>query len=187
MSGPGNPLVELYPLLKARESKWLTRLVLKSFAPLVLPEGLIYRSYHPMLPKLLKVQSSLAAALSLLVSLRARCSLSAVDDNFDILEHIRPQVGIKVGRQPFLKARSVKNCVDMVKNRRVFVEKKYDGEYQQLHIDMSKPLLERITIFSKSGKDSTKDRIGIHRYVFGTLHETCAELRQGDQEVPSPR
>jgi DNA ligase-4 len=40
-------------------------------------------------------------------------------------------------------------------------ERKYDGEYCQVHIDVSKSGA-RIKIFSKSGRDSTSDRIGIH-------------------------
>jgi DNA ligase-4 len=41
------------------------------------------------------------------------------------------------------------------------VERKYDGEYCQIHIDLSKDN-DPIRIFSKSGRDSTDDRIGLH-------------------------
>ncbi|KAH8800733.1 hypothetical protein F5884DRAFT_808642, partial [Xylogone sp. PMI_703] len=40
------------------------------------------------------------------------------------------------------------------------VERKYDGEYCQIHIDLNKA--NHIQIFSKSGKDSTSDRRGLH-------------------------
>jgi DNA ligase-4 len=41
------------------------------------------------------------------------------------------------------------------------VERKYDGEYCQIHIDLSKDR-DFITLLSKSGKDSTKDRIDLY-------------------------
>jgi DNA ligase-4 len=44
---------------------------------------------------------------------------------------------------------------------RVSVERKYDGEYCQIHIDLNKDR-HCIKIFSKSGKNSTIDRIGLH-------------------------
>jgi DNA ligase 4 len=40
-------------------------------------------------------------------------------------------------------------------------ERKYDGEYCQVHIDLGENK-SCIKIFSKSGKDSTNDRIGLH-------------------------
>ena len=40
------------------------------------------------------------------------------------------------------------------------IERKYDGEYCEVHIDLSKGS-EWLTIFSKSGKDSTSDRIAL--------------------------
>jgi len=37
-------------------------------------------------------------------------------------------------------------------------------EYCQIHIDLSKGR-DWIKIFSKSGRDSTQDRVGIHGYI----------------------
>ncbi len=54
------------------------------------------------------------------------------------------------------------------------LERKYDGEYCQIHIDLSgNP--DFILIFSKSGKDSTTDKQGIHK----TLKE-CLRIGQND-------
>ncbi|EMR63660.1 putative atp-dependent dna ligase domain-containing protein [Eutypa lata UCREL1] len=49
----------------------------------------------------------------------------------------------------------------MVKGRNISVEQKMDGEYCQIHIDISKGS-DCIQIFSKSGKDSTNDRASLH-------------------------
>lgn len=45
------------------------------------------------------------------------------------------------------------------------MERKYDGEYCQIHIDMSKKNDGWLKIFSKSGRDSTGDRMRVHEYV----------------------
>jgi DNA ligase 4 len=71
VQGPTGLPSDLYPLLKARDSKWLTRLILKDYTPVVLPEGLIYRLYHPLLPSLLRIQDELAAALHFLANLKS--------------------------------------------------------------------------------------------------------------------
>lgn len=47
-------------------------------------------------------------------------------------------------------------------------EEKLDGEYCQIHIDLSKGR-DCIQIFSKSGKDSTMDRIGLHDAIRRSL------------------
>jgi DNA ligase-4 len=166
---PTSDLCSLFSRLQARESKWLTRLILKTYTPVVLPADLVYRLYHYLLPGLLKVQNEFPAALHLLASLGVDSSIPVAGDDhgtqLNILRSLRPLVGIKVGLPPFLKGRSIKNCVDMAQNRRMSIEKKYDGEYFQLHIDMSKTGRNRIMIFSKSGRDSTEDRVAVHRYV----------------------
>lgn len=48
------------------------------------------------------------------------------------------------------------------------LERKYDGEYCQIHIDITKGQ-DCIQIFSKSGKDSTLDRAGIHDVIKRSL------------------
>jgi DNA ligase-4 len=160
-------LSSLYTRLQSRDAKWLTRMILKDYSPVVVPETLVYRLYHHLLPSLLKVQAEFSAALQLLEQLPSNglSSLSPSALEMDSVVTILPRVGVKVGRPPFLKGRSIKHCIDIARNRRMSVEKKYDGEYCQIHIDMSKGKGNRIQIFSKSGKDSTEDRAGIHMYV----------------------
>ncbi|OBT95933.1 hypothetical protein VE01_06121 [Pseudogymnoascus verrucosus] len=59
-------LGRLYQRLPARESKWLTRLILKSYSPIIVPDHLVYMLYHPFLPDLLEVEPDFSAALFLL-------------------------------------------------------------------------------------------------------------------------
>ncbi|OBT78694.1 hypothetical protein VF21_02312 [Pseudogymnoascus sp. 05NY08] len=63
---PTESLGRLYRLLPARESKWLTRLILKSYSPVIVPDHLVYMLYHPFLPDLLEVEPDFSAALFLL-------------------------------------------------------------------------------------------------------------------------
>jgi DNA ligase 4 len=164
----------IFSRLQARESKWLTRLVLKTYAPVVLAADTVFRLYHHLLPNLLKVQNELPAALRLLASLGADSSIPTMGDHhyrqLDVLTNLRPLIGVKVGRPFFFQGRSIKHCIDMAQNRRMSVEKKYDGEYFQLHVDMSKAGRNRTKIFSKNGRDSTKDRIAVHRYVGNAVY-----------------
>jgi DNA ligase-4 len=75
------------------------------------------------------------------------------------LSSVKPQLSVKVGRQQWHKARSMKHCLQMCKGL-MSVEAKVDGEYCQIHVDVSKGR-RGIQIFSKSGKDSTEDRAGL--------------------------
>ncbi|GFF35133.1 pre-mRNA-splicing factor sap61 [Aspergillus udagawae] len=85
------------------------------------------------------------------------------------LQHLRPRIGTKIGRPEYYKARSIQHCCQMIGRRRMSVERKYDGEYCQIHIDLTKRP-NPIQIFSKSGKDSTDDRAGIHSVIKDSLN-----------------
>lgn len=86
----------------------------------------------------------------------------------------KPQLGIKIGRQPWIKGRSIKHCLDMGHGR-MSVEEKIDGEYCQIHIDPNKG--DRcIQIFSKSGKDSTEDRVALHGSVLNDTGPAQANI-----------
>ncbi|KAJ5104378.1 hypothetical protein NUU61_001725 [Penicillium alfredii] len=159
-------LAPLYRRLRSRDAKWLTRMILKSYSPVVLPQPYTLKQFHFLLPHLLQFQDSFEGALDMLVSEpmnhfpphpdpKLAANLSAI-----ALDYLRPRTGIKIGRPEYFKARSVKHCYQMAKGRRMSIERKYDGEYCQVHVDLSNRNTP-IQIFSKSGKDSTADRLGI--------------------------
>jgi DNA ligase-4 len=165
-SSPPAVLETLFLRLKSSEAKWMTRLILKDLSPVVLDATLTLREFHFLLPGLLQFQDSFKAAMPLL-----RGPLNQWHSKPDLrsqrifkkeaAELLYPQVGIKVGRPPFMKARSMANAVQMAGCQRWSVERKYDGEYCEVHVDLDKGD-DCIQIFSKSGKDSTKDRKGVH-------------------------
>ena len=52
---------------------------------------------------------------------------------------------------------------------RVWAEIKYDGERAQIHVQIQDNGTPKITIFSKSRRDSTLDRIAIHDVIYQAL------------------
>jgi len=91
--------------------------------------------------------------------------------------NLRPQIGVMVTQATHAKARSITHCCQMAGSRRMSVERKYDGEYCQIHIDLTKGN-DPIRIFPKSGRDSTDDRIGLH----GAIRD-CLRLRLNDCRI----
>jgi len=116
----GKPKVLLHEILRAilrrlpaRDLKWLIRLILKRFDPVTLDEKFILHSFHFLLPRILKFQSSFQAAVQLLNnSLLANMPAQPDRGSEDALraaasEHLAPRLGINIGRPEYYKARSV--------------------------------------------------------------------------------
>jgi DNA ligase 4 len=177
----------LHPLLRrlqSVEAKWLIRMFLKRYTPIELPERLVMRQFHCVLPDLLCLQNSFIAAIQCLdqPAVSHLCPRPRDDGHekaikLEAAPHLRPQVGVMVQRSSYYKARSIQHCCDMAARRRISVERKYDGEYCQVHIDLSKGK-KCIKIFSKSGKDSTADRVRLHGAI-----ENALKLRRKDCTV----
>lgn len=165
----------LYRRVSARDAKWLTRLILKNYEPVVLEPTTVYRGLHPLLPTILKVQDDFAVAGRFLQDhVRRRGVTGAGLSRDDLALRLKPKLGVKVGRQAWVKGRSIKHCLDLSRGR-ISCEEKMDGEYCQIHIDLSRGR-NCIQIFSKSGKDSTKDRAMLHEVIRKSLRigeRTC--------------
>ncbi|KAE8154205.1 DNA ligase/mRNA capping enzyme [Aspergillus avenaceus] len=178
-------LSPLYRRLSSRDAKWLTRMILKSYLPVVVPQALVLRSIHFLLPRLLLFQDSFEGALSMLASEpiahfppHPEPGL-AKDLGTIALQHLKPVVGVKIGRPDFYKARSIKHCCQMIGQRRMSIERKYDGEYCQIHVELTRT--PSVQIFSKSGKDATADRSGVIPVIKDALrigHPDCVFSRQ---------
>ncbi|KAF7554047.1 hypothetical protein G7046_g6920 [Stylonectria norvegica] len=174
-------LEHLYRRFSAREAKWFTRLVLKDYQPLTFDPHLIYRLCDPILPSVLKIQDDFCTAIKATQAAKGKLLPNSVrrKSREQILSSIKPRLGVKVGRQTWLKGRSIKNCLD-IGHGRMSVEEKIDGEYCQIHIDPSKGKA-CIQIFSKSGKDSTEDRVALHGVILESLEtgEPGARVTKG--------
>ena len=126
------------------------------------------------LPRALEVRGSLAAAVELLPQiapeekpLYGRSTMRP-----------QPQVGIIVGLPTFEKARGINHCRRLVGSQEVSVERKYDGEYCQVHVRIDQRGQYDITLFSKSGRESTKDR----EPILSTIVD-CLQLNMADRRV----
>ena len=153
--------------LRSVEAKWFVRLILKDLRTVQMPERILLKEFHFLLPDLLAMQNDLEAAVKLLGSktfvgwpsnpdYRSVQTLKAV-----AAAAFEPQMGVMLTRQPYDKARSIKHCLKMADRRKMSVERKYDGEYCQIHVTRDAKG-DYIQIFSKSGKDSTNDREALH-------------------------
>lgn len=165
----GHALVTIFRKLSAKNAKWFSRLILKNFLPVVIPEQLLYSRCHPLLPTIMKIHDNFMVAVTLLTQRHGlRCVQDAETEPSEVLHLVKPQIGVKVGRQTWLKARSIKHCIEMGGGL-MSCEEKIDGEYCQIHIDLSKGQNDCIRIFAKSGKDSTADRWKLHRAIRSSL------------------
>lgn len=174
-------------LLRAtpHEGRWIVRLILKDLSPVRLDEYGVLRSFHFLLPDLLRFQDDLDTAIRLLkgalVDFPCRPDVrSETLHRRQAATLVQPAVGVKVGRPEFYKARSPLNCLDMVSKRKWVLERKYDGEYCEVHVQVNRSTepAEWITIFSKGGKDSTTDR----KKLLVTLVE-CLRLGKADCRI----
>lgn len=158
-------LQQVYCRLQSREVKWFTRLILKDYSRLDLKEHIVLRCLDHRLPAIMKTQDSFESAVEFV-----RNGSSGSGQLGNSGEWIRPvpKIGVKVGRAQYEKGRSIRHAVDMIGGRTMSVERKYDGEYVQIHIDLSKGK-DCIQLFSKSGKDSTKDRERLHPQIKDSL------------------
>ncbi|KAI4107035.1 MAG: hypothetical protein LQ339_002731 [Xanthoria mediterranea] len=153
----------VYRRLSSKEAKWLTRIILKDFSTLDLKSYHALNAIDPGLADAMNVYSTFGAAVDFL-----RDQKTLPESQKLPTASLKPTVGSKIGRVPYLKGRSVKHVVKLAAGRRMSVEQKYDGEYCQIHIDLTKGD-DCIRIFSKSGKESTKDRQRLHKSIKQSL------------------
>ncbi len=68
------------------------------------------------------------------------------------------------------KARGCDHALNFLSgSEQVWAETKYDGERAQIHIQCDENGVSRITIFSKSKRDSTLDRHAVHDIIRAAL------------------
>ena len=174
--------------LQSWEAKWLVRMVLKNFSPVVVPEHLAMDQFHFVLRDLLDLQNSFEAAVGTLgrASIRQLPPRPARDCQaalkLAIMEDLVPQIDVMVQRPQYHKARSIKHCCEIARSRQMSLERKYDGEYCQVHINLTKGN-DCVKIFSKSGKDSTADRMRLHGVLKDCLGISASEGRISKQGI----
>ncbi|GBE86340.1 predicted protein [Sparassis crispa] len=84
----------------------------------------------------------------------------------------KPQPGIQVQIPKCVKGQGCAQALQLFNgSEKIWVETKYDGERAQIHVELASELGSQptITIFSKSGRDSTLDRFAIHSVISEAL------------------
>jgi DNA ligase-4 len=171
-------LADLLWRLQPVEAKWFVRIMLKDLTTISVDEDAIFQGFHFLLRYLLKFQRNFGAAVDLLKTEFREYPVCPDPESARLFrqgasEKLAPVVGIKIGRPNFIKARGIDHCLKMLGSKKWIAERKYDGEYCEVHIDLENgnPATPTscIKIFSKSGKDSTADRIGLHQTLIDCL------------------
>ncbi|KIM90611.1 hypothetical protein PILCRDRAFT_1874 [Piloderma croceum F 1598] len=175
-------LSDLFKSMPALDASFLTQIILKDLRPLLFP--LAETHYTAALTK---YNTKSVASLSkedamrawdpsgwMLKTYRVRACLYEAANAFQLSSSsdqdltATPQPRI---RTPIEIPKSVKGrgCVDALKHfpnsHKVWAETKYDGERAQIHVEVREDGSSHITIFSKSKRDSTLDRYGIHGII----------------------
>jgi len=182
----GKALESIYQRLQSREAKWFTRLILKDFPRLDLSQNLIYACTDPRLRVAMQMYHDFESAVSELRRLPASQMIEHSRGGFtqqctNDAHLLPPRIGVKLGPPKWIKAKGgVKHAVSVIDGRTMSVERKHDGEYCQIHIDLSKGE-ECIQIYSKSGKDSTQDRKGVHQAIKDGLRIGRPDCRFSEQ------
>ena len=179
-------LGQIYKRMQSREAKWFTRLILKDYSCLDLSEGMVYYQLDIRLPTAMQMYDDFEAAIG---ELRRLPASQMADFNQGALTQwctndahlLQPRIGVKLGPLKWVKAKGgIKHAVSMIDERTMSVERKHDGEYCQIHINLSKGE-NCVQIFSKSAKDSTSDRSGVHQAIKDSLrvgHRDCGFLEK---------
>lgn len=171
--------------LPGRDAKWLVRLIVKDLSPVSVDDRLVLGCFHFLMPDLLRFQQDLTVAVGSLKTHFQQYSSTADHRAERLLKlHasslLKPLINTKVSRPEFTKARSIEHCLQMLGSQSWVIERKYDGEYAEIHIDTSasENPEDCIKIFAKSGKDATRDRKGIHETLI-----TCLRLGKPDCQI----
>lgn len=175
-------LLNLFTILKGVEAKWVIRMLSKDYRPAEVPDEMAMRAFHFLLPDILHLQNSIPSAVLFLDRPRIRnISMNSKSSQTKglVLSEFLPQVGVMMAQPTYEKARSITHCCQLAGYRRMSVERKYDGEYCQIHVKLVGSEAD-IKIFSKSGRDSTMDRVGIHRAIRRSLDLGTAECKIKD-------
>ncbi|KAF7294439.1 DNA-LIGASE-A3 domain-containing protein [Mycena kentingensis (nom. inval.)] len=169
----------MFRSLTPLEGAYLTQIILKDLRPMLYPLSethytralTAHNSSVPMLTAVdaMKIWDPTCRML------RAHRVQARLDDAAAAFEQgdlcaIKPTVGTPI---PIPKALKGRGCDDALKafcsSEQVWAETKYDGERAQIHVQLVPSGKPRITIFSKSLRDSTWDRYGVHSLILESL------------------
>ncbi|KAG0144175.1 hypothetical protein CROQUDRAFT_134532 [Cronartium quercuum f. sp. fusiforme G11] len=177
-------LKELFETLSPRQAAFMTQIILKDLRPMLYPipsmstykallnynsaaydelsPHLMMKVWHWAMPQIYRAKADMDCVANLVEQIpRDR---NSVPDQANLTQQVRNlaqlEIGIPVNIPKAVKASG--SCFSQAISKlsgEVWAEIKYDGERMQIHVDMTKPKDQQIQIFSKSHRNSTKERI----------------------------
>ncbi|PVF99886.1 hypothetical protein CPB86DRAFT_730576 [Serendipita vermifera] len=170
-------LNDLYTSVNPEEAAFITQVILKDLRPLYYSLTMVHTTYNLLKEKSKVHEFKLHQAMRVwhpqLPSIYRACA--NLDKSFEILHNgisppFCPILGVPVQIPKCYKGRSCEDAIRTLGDaKQVFCEKKYDGERMQIHIDLSLPYQQQITIFSKSRRNSTLERYKTHEIIRAAL------------------
>ncbi|KAF7370772.1 DNA ligase [Mycena sanguinolenta] len=166
----------LYRSLSALDASFLTQIILKDLRPLLYPLSeahytVALKSFNSVSVTELSKEDAMKAwdpTGQMLRNYRVRCGLDDAAAAFDtgIVGTIAPRIGIPIAIPKSEKGRGCLHALEILQaSTEIWAETKYDGERAQIHVQIFDNGRSRITIFSKSKRDSTMDRYGVHSVI----------------------
>ncbi|KAI9062683.1 hypothetical protein FKP32DRAFT_1652628 [Trametes sanguinea] len=175
---------DIYSSLTPFECSVVTQIILKDLRPLLYP---IPKSASHYTSALLQYKSNAVTALSKEAAMHAwdpsgrfsvifktRANLADAADAFEGFVNgeglPQPTVGMPIQIPKCAKGQGTAHTLKALEGaEKIWVETKYDGERAQIHVWLDEDSVPHIRIFSKSGRDSTLDRAGIHTVIYDAL------------------
>ena len=182
-------LKDLFSFQTPLDCKWITKIILKNMLPIQFNWDQILNALHPCLVPIYSLNACLkttADSLTLIFQNEAFYPKNMFTSSGELVKNMykralstycKPKIGIRISSMESIQSKSIAHAYDYLFNSfqdvSFLTEIKYDGERMQIHVDISN-INEPIKIFSKSGRDSTKDRIDSHPIIIESL---CKSVR----------
>ncbi|OJA10686.1 hypothetical protein AZE42_01062 [Rhizopogon vesiculosus] len=179
-------LRSLYESLPALDAAYLTQIILKDlrpilYAPPVASTSRVLLEYNSNSKSMLTKEQFMMTwdpSGSMLKMYRVRANMNEAALGFEaggVISHPKPCFGFPVEIPKSAKGRSPRHALDVLRlSNAIWAETKYDGERAQIHVRLRDQSDPQITIYSKSKRDSTLDRIAIHPDSCPSLHSNAS-------------
>ncbi|KAJ6591764.1 hypothetical protein DFH09DRAFT_1137908 [Mycena vulgaris] len=170
----------LYRSLAPLDAAFLTQIILKDLRPLLYPltethYTVALKSFNSVAITQLTKEDAMKAwdksrKMLDIYRVRSRLDDAAAAIDAGIIGTVMPLIGTPVEIPKSEKGRGCLHALEILRSsKEVWAETKYDGERAQIHVEILASGRSRITIFSKSKRDSTLDRHGIHSTIRDAL------------------
>jgi ATP-dependent DNA ligase len=190
-------LNKLFRCMTSLECKWITRIILKQLALNIEPKFYFY-AFHGWyifevklvcflillrMWKVYEMKSDLEKACNAIVQIIADGYTSdrlEKGDSFARIasKYFQPELGTCISVMQCDRGKGIPQIAAKLKDKTAYVEVKYDGERVQAHFNAD--WAEKLVIFSKSGRNSTINRIGIKPYLLHSLQNVKTGIFEGE-------